>query len=101
MFYAKRKMKEIGIRKVLGFSTTNLYFTFSSEFIKLLLISMLIAWPASFYLYRILPGAYKYPLQVWEFLTATLIVLLVALATISYQIILASGTSPVEVLKEE
>jgi putative ABC transport system permease protein len=101
MFYAKRKMKEIGIRKVLGFSTTNLYFTLSSEFIKLLLISMLIAWPASFYLYRILPGAYKYPLQVWEFLTATLIVLLVALATISYQIILASGTSPVEVLKEE
>jgi len=101
MFFTKRKMKEIGIRKVLGFSTRSLYMTLSSGFLKLLLLSILIAWPAAFYIYKILPGAHKYTLQVWEFLLATLIIFIVALATISYQIIKAARSNPVEVLKDE
>jgi putative ABC transport system permease protein len=101
LFYTRRKMKEIGIRKVLGFSAISLFYTTSSGFIKLLLISIVIAWPASYGVYRLLPSANKYPIQVWEFVLATLIILLVALATMSLQIGKAVKTRPVEVLKDE
>jgi putative ABC transport system permease protein len=101
MFFTKRKMKEIGIRKVLGFSFGNLYMNMSSGFIKLLLISLLIAWPAAYFTYKMLPGTYKYGVQVWEFLLATMIIFIVAVATISYQIIRAAYTNPVEILKDE
>jgi len=101
MFYTKRKMKEIGIRKVLGFSFRNLYFNMSSGFMKLLLISLVIAWPAAYFTYKILPGTYKYGVQVWEFILATLIIFVVAVVTISYQIIRAALSNPVNVLKDE
>jgi putative ABC transport system permease protein len=101
LFFARRKMKEIGIRKVLGFSTLNLYVRLSSEFVILLLVSLLVSWPASYGVYKYLPGAHKYPLQIWEFLLATIILLVVALATISYQIIQASRIRPAVVLKDE
>lgn len=101
LFFTQRKMKEVGIRKVLGFSSGSLYMTLSSGFIKLIFISIVAAWPAAYYVYKILPGANKYGIEIWEFLLATLIILLVALATISYQIIRAVKTRPVEVLKDE
>ena len=101
MFFTKRKMKEIGIRKVLGFSTRSLYVTLSSGFLKLLLLSIVIAWPAAFGVYKVLPGAHMYQIQIWEFLLATLIIFTVALATISYQILRAARSNPAEVLKDE
>jgi putative ABC transport system permease protein len=101
LFFTQRKMKEVGIRKVLGFSSGSLYITLSSGFIKLLFISIVVAWPAAYYVYKILPGANKYGIEIWEFLLATLIILLVALGTISYQIIRAVKTRPSEVLKDE
>ncbi len=94
-------MKEIGIRKVLGFSTASLYYNLSSGFLKLLFISLVVAWPGAYGVYRYLPGAHKYPIQIWEFLLATGILLIVALMTISYQILKAAKTRPVEVLKDE
>jgi len=101
MFFTKRKMKEIGIRKVFGFSFGSLYYTMAKGFIMLFLISILIAWPAAYYIYKTLPGAHIYPIGITEFLLATVIILGVAVITISYQIIKASATNPVEVLKEE
>lgn len=101
LLYSRRKLKEIGIRKVLGFSFFNLYVIMSSGFLKLLLFAILIAWPCAFYIYKILPGANKYQIQAWEFIIATLIIFIVALATISYQIIKAVKVRPVEVLKDE
>jgi putative ABC transport system permease protein len=101
MFFTKRKMKEIGIRKVFGFSFGSLYYTMAKGFIKLFLISIIIAWPAAYYVYKTLPGAHPYPIGITEFLLATFIILLVAIITISYQIIKTSATNPVEVLKEE
>ncbi len=101
LFMTQRKMKEIGVRKVLGFSYGSLYLTLSSWFIRLIFISLLLAWPAAFYVYKVLPGANKYGIQVWEFLIASLIILAVAFATISYQIIKALRVRPVEILKDE
>jgi len=101
LFMTQRKMKEIGIRKVLGFSFGNLYVTLSSWFIRLMVISLVIAWPAAYYVYKVLPGSDKYSLQVWEFLLATIIIMIVAIATISYQIIKALKVKPVEILKDE
>jgi putative ABC transport system permease protein len=94
-------MKEIALRKVMGFSFFNLYYTLSSGFIKLFLMAIIIAWPAAYYVYTYLPGANKYGIQIWEFLSGTLIILIVALATISFQIIKAVKTRPVDVLKDE
>jgi len=54
-----------------------------------------------FYVYKVLPGANKYGFQLWEFLIASLIILAVAFATISYQIIKALRVRPVEILKDE
>jgi putative ABC transport system permease protein len=101
LFITQKKMKEIGIRKVLGFSAGNLYYTMSSEFIRLILISIVIAWPAAYLVYKVLPGASKYTLQIWEFLLATAIILLVAVCTISFQIIRALRVKPTEILKDE
>jgi putative ABC transport system permease protein len=102
LFYTQRKMKEVGIRKVLGFSTGSLYLTLSTGFLKLIFISVVLAWPAGYYVYKIMPaGANRYPIQVWEFLAATFIILLVAMCTISYQIIRALKVKPVDILKDE
>lgn len=101
LFFTQRKMKEVGIRKVLGFTFGNLYITLSSGFIKLLFFSVLLAWPAAFYIYKALPGANKYGIQIWEFLLGTLIILVVALGTITYQIIKSVKVRPVDILKDE
>lgn len=72
----------------------------SWDFLKLLLISLILAWPSAYYVYRELPGN-KYPLDIWEFLVATGIALVVAIATISYQIVRALKVKPIVILKDE
>lgn len=101
LFFTQRKMKEVGIRKVLGFSFGNLYLTLSSGFLKLSIYSVVLAWPAAYYVYTVLPAANKYGIQMWEFLLATTIIMLVALGTITYQIVKAVKVKPVNILKDE
>ena len=101
LFITQKKMKEIGIRKVLGFSAGNLYYTMSSEFLRMILISIVIAWPAAYIVYKLLPGASKYTLQIWEFVLATAIILVIAVGTISFQIVRALRVKPTEILKDE
>lgn len=101
LFYTRRRLKEIGIRKVLGFTGTYLYMKLSAEFLWLVVLSLFISWPAAFYVYKVLPGADKYPLQPTEFLLATAIILVVAQATMSYQLARAIRTRPAEILKDE
>jgi putative ABC transport system permease protein len=101
LLFTRRKMKEVGLRKVFGFSSLSLYMTLSSGFMRLLLLSVVISWPAAFYFYTILPGENKYTLNIREFLLSTVIILCVALGTITYQIIKAVKVRPVEILKDE
>ncbi len=101
LYYCRKKMKEIGMKKVVGFSVSRLYVSLAMEFLKLIFIGMIFSWAAAWYVYRIIPGAYKYGLQVSEFLLGTLIIFLVASATISYNIWIAARTNPATILKYE
>lgn len=102
-FTAERRKKEIGIRKVLGQSTTQVTAMLSGEFIKLVLVSILLAVPISYGLASDwLSGfAYRIPLQFWYFLGAGFLALLVALVTVGGQAIAAAGRNPVDTLRDE
>jgi len=101
LFFTRQKMKEVGIRKVMGFSFGSLYLTLSSGFIKLIFISVLIAWPTAFFFYDFLPGSNKYGIGIWEFVIATFLIIFIALATVTWQIIRATRVRPVIILKDE
>ncbi len=102
-YTAERRTKEIGIRKVLGASVTGIVGLLSKEFLKLVIFSNIIAWPVAYiamnkwlenFAYRIEPG-------LTLFITASLIAIVIALLTISYQAIRAAMTNPVESLRYE
>lgn len=103
MFTAERRKKEIGIRKVLGQSATQVTMMLSSEFIKLVLVAILIALPIAYMLSTDwLSGfAYHIPLQFWNFVGAGILALLVAIVTVSSHAIKAANNNPVEALRDE
>jgi len=101
LYYCKRKMKEIGIRKVVGFSVFRLYIDLAGEFLVLIVLGIVLSWAGAWFVYQKLPGADKYGLQINEFLIGTAIVVAVALVTISYNILVAARTSAASILKYE
>jgi putative ABC transport system permease protein len=102
-YSAERHTKEIGIRKVLGASVTGIVGLLSKEFIRLVLLANLIAWPIAYFaLNRWLENfAYRVSIGWWIFALACVMALLIAFITVSYQSIKAARTDPVEVLKYE
>jgi putative ABC transport system permease protein len=103
MFSAEQHVKEIGVRKVLGASVSQLVSLFSKEFVKLVLIAFLIAAPLAWYLMNNwLQGfAYKATLSWWIFFIAGLLAIVIALITVSFQAIKAALANPVESLRSE
>lgn len=101
VFSTRRRIKEIGIRKVLGSSVAGLYRQLSSEVISLMVISIVFAFPMAVFIYKVMPGAYKEPLSITVFLLAFVIVAAIAIATISYHVIKVSVSNPVEALRYE
>lgn len=102
-FTAERRRKEIGIRKVLGQSATQVTVMLSSEFAKLVFIAILIALPISYVLVSnwLSSFAYRIPLQVWYFVGAGLIALIVATLTVGSQAVQAANRNPVNALRDE
>lgn len=102
-FIADRRTKEIGIRKVLGASTANIVLLISSDFVKLVLIANLIAWPIAYYFSQqwLQEFAYRTSLNLWPFLLGGILAFLIALLTVSYQAIKAAHTNPVDTLRYE
>jgi predicted permease len=102
-FTAERRLKEIGIRKVLGSSVFRIVFLLSGDFTKTVLIAILVALPLSYFLshYWLEAFAYKTPLEWWYFVAAGLIALCVAWLTVSVQAFKAARVNPVRCLKEQ
>jgi ABC-type antimicrobial peptide transport system permease subunit len=102
-FNTEMRIKEIGIRKVLGSSSFGILKLLSSDFIKLVLISILIASPIAWYLMKdwLLQFAYRIDIGWAVFVVAGVLTTLIALATISFQAIKAANANPVKSLRTE
>ncbi|WP_203234967.1 ABC transporter permease [Mucilaginibacter terrigena] len=102
-FSAEKRIKEIGVRKVLGASVQNIVLLLSGHFIKLVLISNLLAWPLAWYFIsrRLQDFAYHIDITLGTFVLVALISVLIALVTISFQSIRAAIANPVKSLRSE
>ncbi|MDR6569070.1 ABC transporter permease [Chitinophaga ginsengisegetis] len=103
MFTAAQRTKEIGVRKVLGASESNIFILLSAGFLKPVFIGMLIAFPLAWYIMNhwLEHFAYKTDLEWWIFAGAGLITIIIALLTVSFQSIRAAAMNPVKSLKTE
>lgn len=102
-YTAERRTKEIGIRKVLGASVTQVTNMLSKDFIKLVLISCIIAFPLSYWaMYKWLQDfAYRINISWLVFVIAGIAALMIALLTVSFQAIKAAIANPVKSLRTE
>ena len=102
-FMAVRRTKEIGVRKVLGASVQSIALLLSRDFIKLVILAIVIATPIAWWSVNkwLQNFAYRVTLQWWMFAAAGLIVVLIALLTVSYQAIRAAMANPVKSLRTE
>ena len=100
---ASEREKEIGVRKVLGATTSQILVLFSREFVLLIIIAFSIAAPLSGYAMGkwLEKFAYRIELNSFMYVQGIAVTLFVALVTVSYQAIRASLTNPVNVLKDE
>jgi len=102
-FMAVQRIKEVGIRKVLGATAGNIVYLFSKEFIILISIAFLIATPLAWYFMNKWLQDYVYRINIswWVFALAGILALLIALITISFQAIKAAIANPVKSLRSE
>jgi ABC-type antimicrobial peptide transport system permease subunit len=102
-YMAENRVKEIGVRKVLGASVAGIAAMLSKDFLKLVLISILIASPLAWYaMSKWLSGfTYRAPLSAWIFILAGLLAIFIALATVSFQAIRAAVANPAKSLRTE
>jgi len=102
-FTAEQRTKEIGIRKVLGASVANLVGLLSKEFLRLVLIALLLATPLAWWAVDRWLASFQYhaSLSWWLFTAAGALALLIAFLTISFQSIKAALANPVKSLRSE
>jgi len=102
-YAAEKRVKEVGIRKVLGASLQHIVFKLSKDFLKYVLIAALIALPLSWFAINkwLQDYAYRVEISWWIFLVAVALALAIALLTISFQAIKAAIANPVKSLRTE
>jgi putative ABC transport system permease protein len=102
-FLAEQRIKEIGVRKVLGASVINLWSLLSKDFVVIVFISFLIATPIAYYFTNNWLQNYEYRTNLpwWIFTMAGVGVLIITLLTVSFQSIKAAVANPVESLRME
>jgi putative ABC transport system permease protein len=102
-YTAQVRVREIGVRKVLGASVVNITSILSMDFLKLVVIAILIATPVAWYLMNqwLQDFAYRISIQWWVFILSGALAILIALMTISFQAIKAAVANPVKSLRTE
>jgi len=102
-YMAENRIKEIGIRKVLGASVTNITTLLSKDFVKLVIIAVMIASPFAYWAAgKWLEGFdYRIAISGWIFISAGLMAVVIALLTVSYQSIRAAISNPTKSLRAE
>ena len=102
-FTASQRTKEIGIRKVLGATTSGILVLLNKDFVKRVLAANLIAWPLAYYAMNkwLQNFAYRIRLGIWMFLAAAVAALFIAIFTVSYQTVRAARGNPVDSLRYE
>jgi putative ABC transport system permease protein len=101
--FAKQRVKEIGIRKVLGASVSGIVKLLSKDFLLLVGIAIIIATPIAWYVMNnwLQDFAYRITISWWMFLLSGFFTILIALITVSFQAIKAAIANPVESLRSE
>jgi putative ABC transport system permease protein len=102
-YTAERRTKEIGIRKVLGASVSGITTLLSKDFLQLVTISCIVAFPVAWWMMHSWLQNYKYRIEIswWIFFAAGISAILIALITISFQSIKAAIANPVKSLRTE
>ena len=102
-YMTEQRTKEIGIRKVLGASIPGILYIISKQFIILIILANLIAWPLAYYFMNgwLKDFAYRIDIGVSTFIIAGILTLLIAIFTISYQAIKAAAVNPAKSLRYE
>ncbi len=102
-FTAERRLKEIGIRKALGSSSTNIVILLSGDFTRMVLLSIFLGLPVSYWLLNrwLADFAFHIDLEVWYFLASGGVALLIAWITVASQAIKAASVNPVKCLRTE
>jgi putative ABC transport system permease protein len=102
-YHVERKTKELGIRKILGAGSLNLFLMVSLSFTRQVVLAFVLACPLAWYMMREWLNAFEYriPLNAGVFIVAGAIVLLLALLTVSYQSLKAAMFNPIDSLRSE
>jgi putative ABC transport system permease protein len=102
-FTVQHRIKEIGVRKILGSSVTSIVALIVKGYTKWILFANLIAWPIAYFVINkwLQNFAYRIDLTIWPFLLAGSVAFLIALLTISWQAIRAATANPVKALRYE
>lgn len=102
-FSAQKRQKEIAIRKIVGATATAVFALLSKDFLKLVLISVLVASPVAWWIMNnwLQNFTYRINISLWIFIVAALIALFIALVTISFQAIKAAIANPVKSLRTD